>query len=201
MFEFALASLVLIAIPGPDQALIIRNSLVRGRVAGLHTMLGGATGLLLHSTAAALGVSALLAASAAAYTSLKLAGVAYLLYLGVRMLRSAGRPDGGVADCETARGRSFSQGLLSNAMNPKCALFFLTFLPQFLPDHGARLPSAIALAAIFEVLYLAWFSGLIGLVGLVGDWLRRPRARAWMDRVSGSALVGFGARLAVQGRP
>src|SRR4051794_4312170 len=100
MLQFALASLVLIAIPGPDQALIIRNALVRGRVAGLHTMLGGATGLLLHSTAAALGVSALLAASATAYTSLKLAGVAYLLYLGVRMLRASGAADAEAGESE-----------------------------------------------------------------------------------------------------
>jgi threonine/homoserine/homoserine lactone efflux protein len=200
MFEFALASLILIAIPGPDQALIVRNSLVGGRAAGVRTMLGGASGLLIHSTAAVVGLSALFAASATAYTTLKLAGVAYLLYLGARMLRDAGG-----SDAEHAVGRRgarpFVQGLLSNAMNPKCALFFLTFLPQFLPEHGARLPAAIVLAAIFEALYLAWFSGLIALVGLVGDWLRRPRARAWMDRVSGSALVGFGARLAAQGRP
>src|SRR4029079_18981194 len=90
MFEFALASLVLIAIPGPDQALIVRNALVGGRAAGLRTMLGGASGLLVHSTAAVLGLSALLAASATAYTALKVAGVAYLLYLCVRMHRVAG---------------------------------------------------------------------------------------------------------------
>jgi threonine/homoserine/homoserine lactone efflux protein len=200
MFEFALASLVLIAIPGPDQALIVRNALVGGRAAGLRTMLGGASGLLLHSTAAVLGLSALLAASATAYTMLKIAGVAYLVYLGVRMLRVAGHAD---ADGDAPRrgARPFAQGLLSNAMNPKCALFFLTFLPQFLPTHGARLPMALALAAVFEVLYLAWFSGLVALVDRVGDWLRRPRARAWMDRASGSALVGFAARLAAQSHP
>jgi len=198
MFEFALASLVLIAIPGPDQALIVRNALVGGRAAGLRTMLGGASGLLFHSSAAVLGLSALLAASATAYTSLKVAGVAYLLYLGVRMLRAAGAE----ADGAEPRGsRPFTQGLLSNAMNPKCALFFLTFLPQFLPDHGARLPMAVALAAVFEVLYLAWFTGLVALVDRVGEWLRRPRPRAWMDRASGSALVGFAARLAAQSHP
>src|SRR5215207_2733326 len=201
MFEFALASLVLIAIPGPDQALIVRNALVRGRVAGLHTMLGGATGLLMHATAAALGISALLAASATAYTSLKVAGVAYLLYLGVRMLRAAGQPDTEAGETELSASRSFSQGLLSNAMNPKVALFFLTFLPQFLPEHGPQLPAAIALAAIFEVLYLAWFSATIAIVDIVGDWLRRPRARAWMERVSGGTLLGFGARLAVSSGP
>jgi threonine/homoserine/homoserine lactone efflux protein len=199
MLEFAAASLVLIAIPGPDQALIVRNALVRGRAAGMQTMFGGATGLLVHSTAAALGISALLAASPTAYTALKLAGVAYLLYLGVRMLRAAGRAD--ADEVEPVRGRAFSQGLLSNAMNPKVALFFLTFLPQFLPDHGPRLPAAIAMAAVFEVLYLAWFTGTIAIVEVVGDWLRRPRARAWMERVSGSTLIGFGARLAVSSRP
>jgi threonine/homoserine/homoserine lactone efflux protein len=200
MFEFALASLVLIAMPGPDQALIVRNSLVHGRANGLRTMLGGASGLLIHATAAALGISALLATSATAFSTLKIAGVAYLLYLGVRMLRGAGRPSTDDAT-GTGRTRPFTQGLLSNAMNPKCALFFLTFLPQFLPEHGARLPMAIALAAIFEALYLAWFTGLVSVVEVVGDWLRRPRPRAWMDRLSGGALVGFAARLAAQGRP
>src|SRR4051794_35129583 len=201
MFEFALASLLLIAIPGPDQALIVRNALVRGRGAGVQTMLGGATGLLVHSTAAALGISALLAASATAYTSLKLAGVAYLLYLGVRMLRASGEEDAEADSNEQGARRSYSQGLLSNAMNPKVALFFLTFLPQFLPDHGPRLAAAFAFAAIFELLSPACSTATIAIVEVAGDGLRRPRARRWMDRVSGSALLGFGARLAAQGQP
>ena len=194
MFEFALASLILIAIPGPDQALIVRNSLVGGRADGLRTMFGGASGLLVHSTAAVLGLSALLAASATAYTSLKVAGVAYLLYLGVRMLRAAGTE--GEEEGQRRGSRPYAQGLLSNLMNPKLVLFFLTFLPQFLPDHGPRLPMAVALAVVFELLYLVWFTGLIAVVDRVGDWLRRPRPRAWMDRASGGALVGFAARLA-----
>src|SRR5215207_11729264 len=90
--EFALASLVLIALPGPDQALIMRNALVGGRTAGVRTMLGGASGLTLHAGAAALGVSALLATSATAYATLKLVGIAYLVYLGVKMLLSAQHP-------------------------------------------------------------------------------------------------------------
>src|SRR5215207_10719487 len=90
--EFALASLLLIALPGPDQALIMRNALVGGRTAGMRTMLGGVSGLTLHAAAAALGISALLATSAAAYSALKLVGIAYLVYLGVRMLLAAQRP-------------------------------------------------------------------------------------------------------------
>jgi threonine/homoserine/homoserine lactone efflux protein len=197
--EFALASLALIALPGPDQALIMRNALVGGRTAGMRTMLGGASGLTLHAAAAALGVSALLATSAAAYSTLKLVGIAYLLYLGVRMLLSAQRPSD--HDERATGGRPFAQGFVSNALNPKVALFFLTFVPQFLPDHGATLPAALALSAMFAAIYLAWFSGLVTVVELVGNALRRPRVQAWTERVTGGALVAFGLRLAAAGKP
>jgi threonine/homoserine/homoserine lactone efflux protein len=198
IIEFSLASLVLIALPGPDQALIMRNALVGGRSAGVRTMLGGATGLTLHAGAAALGVSALLATSATAYATLKIVGVAYLAYLGVKMLRSAHRP---AAPEPTSRsGRWFAQGFVSNALNPKVALFFLTFVPQFLPDGGPTLPVALALSTIFATLYLAWFSGFVALVGLASSALRRPSVKAWIERVSGSALLAFGVRLAAAGR-
>ena len=194
IFEFAIASLVLIALPGPDQALIMRNALVSGRAAGLRTMLGGAGGLTLHATAAALGVSALLATSAAAYATLKLVGVAYLLYLAAKLWRSAGRP--GEDELQARGDRPFAQGFVSNALNPKVALFFLTFVPQFLPDSGSTLPVALLLSAIFAGIYLGWFSGLVALVGLASDALRRPRMKAWTERVTGTALVAFGVRLA-----
>ena len=199
ILEFVISSLVLIALPGPDQALIMRNALVGGRADGLRTMLGGASGLTLHAAASAVGVSALLASSAAAYATLKLVGIAYLLYLGVKMLRSAGTPS---EPAQPARGgRPFLQGFVSNALNPKVALFFLTFVPQFLPDGGSTLPIALALSAIFAALYVAWFSGLVSLVGLASDALRRPRVKAWTERVTGGALVAFGVRLAAAGRP
>jgi threonine/homoserine/homoserine lactone efflux protein len=193
-FEFAVASLVLIALPGPDQALIMRNAVVGGRAAGLRTMLGGVSGLTLHAGAAALGVSALLATSATAYATLKIVGVAYLLYLGAKMLHSARRPED--PEPEARRGRPLVQGFVSNALNPKVALFFLTFVPQFLPDSGSTLPVGLALSAIFAALYVAWFSGLVALVGLASDALRRPRVKAWIERVTGGALVAFGVRLA-----
>jgi threonine/homoserine/homoserine lactone efflux protein len=199
ILEFAIASLVLIALPGPDQALIMRNALVGGRTAGVRTMLGGVTGLALHASAAALGVSALLATSATAYATLKLVGVAYLLYLGARMLLSARKPP--EPEQEARGGRPFLQGFVSNALNPKVALFFLTFVPQFLPDSGSTLPVALALSAIFAAIYLAWFTGLVRLVGLASDALRRPRVKAWIERVTGGALVAFAVRLAAAARP
>ena len=127
----------------------------------------------------------------------EIVGVAYLLYLGVRMLFSAPRAD----EPAQARsgGRFFAQGFVSNALNPKVALFFLTFVPQFLPETGSTLVIALALSAIFAAIYLAWFSGLVALVGLVGGVLRRPRVKAWIERVTGGALLAFGARLAAAG--
>jgi threonine/homoserine/homoserine lactone efflux protein len=146
-----------------------------------------------------MGVSALLAASATAYATLKIVGVAYLMYLGVRMLLSARRP--GEPQHASRAGRWFAQGFVSNALNPKVALFFLTFVPQFLPDTGSTLPVALVLSAIFAAIYVAWFSGLVALVGLASSALRRPPVKAWIERVSGSALVAFGVRLAAAGRP
>ena len=198
ILEFAIASLVLIALPGPDQALIMRNALVGGRTAGVRTMFGGVSGLTLHAAAAALGVSALLSTSATAYATLKLVGIAYLLYLAVKMLLSASRPSDD--EPEARAGRPYAQGFVSNALNPKVALFFLTFVPQFLPDSGPTLPVALGLSAIFAAIYVAWFSGLVTLVGLASDALRRPRVKAWIERVTGGALLAFGARLAASGR-
>lgn len=202
LLAFVVASLVMIALPGPDQALITRNALVGGPAAGRRTMLGGACGLSVHATAAAVGLSALLATSASAYTTLKLAGIGYLVFLSLRMLATAGR----ATDTSEQRDRSgprhpFAQGLLSNALNPKVALFFLTFLPQFLPRHGATLPAALALSGIFAVIYLGWFSALIMLVERLGRTLRKPRIQRRLERVTASALLAFAVRLGTSAKP
>src|SRR4051794_19953651 len=153
LLAFSLASLVMVALPGPDQALIVRNALVGGSGAARRTMLGGACGVSVHATAAALGISALLAASAAAYTTLKLLGIAYLVFLALRMLAMAGTAvDPSELPDRSGPPHPFAQGLLSNALNPKVALFFVTFLPQFLPGDHATLPAALALSGIFAVM-------------------------------------------------
>lgn len=117
-------------------------------------MLGGATGLTVRATAAALGISAVLATSATAYSTLKLVGIAYLIIPGIRMVNAAD-DHRDVDRTETSPARPFTHRLLSNALNPKVALCFLNFLPQFLPAHGATLPAALALSAVFAALYLA----------------------------------------------
>ena len=201
MTTFAIAALVLIMIPGPDQALITRNALVGGRTGGLLTMFGGVLGLAVHASAAALGLSALLLASASAFTALKLIGAAYLLWLGLQMLRSAARSRRAPADeavvAPQSRLACLRQGFLSNALNPKVALFFVSFLPQFLSaDTGSPRAQALLLSAIFAGLYVAWFSLYVAAINRLGRWLRRPTVKARIEQVTGFILVGVAVKLA-----
>jgi threonine/homoserine/homoserine lactone efflux protein len=204
LMSFALAALVLIMIPGPDQALITRSSLVGGRPAGLLTMAGGVLGLAVHATAAAVGLSALLLASATAFTALKIVGAAYLLWMGVQTLRAAARSRRAPAEAATRRAparplTTVRQGFLSNALNPKVALFFVTFLPQFLSADatpGGTQAQALVLSAIFAALYLGWFGLYVLAVDGLGRLLRRPRVKATIERVTGVLLIAFAIRLA-----
>jgi len=202
MLTFAIAALVLVMMPGPDQVLITRNALAGGLWGGLMTLVGGALGLTVHASAAALGLSALLLASSTAFTVLKIVGVAYLLWLGVQTLRAARKSrrepsDEGVAAAPQRRWAYLRQGFLSNALNPKVALFFVTFLPQFLPtDSGSPRAEALMLSAVFALIYVSWFSAYVMLVERFGRWLRRPTVKARIEQVTGLALVTFAVRLA-----
>src|SRR3954453_10663587 len=200
MMTFAIAALVLIMLPGPDQALITRNALVGGRRGGLLTMGGGVLGLTVHAGAAALGLSALLLASATAFTALKIVGTVYLLWLAAQMLWSAMRsrraPEAGAA-CAAPRRRAayLRQGFLSNALNPKVALFFVTFLPQFLSaDAGSPRLQGLLLSTIFATIYLTWFSLYVAAVEKFGRWLRRPRVKARIEQVTGGLLAAVAIR-------
>jgi threonine/homoserine/homoserine lactone efflux protein len=199
MWSFALASLVLVMIPGPDQALVTRNALAAGRPAGMYTMVGGALGLTIHASAASLGVSALLLASATAFTILKIVGAVYLVYMGVQTLRAARRSAAGTPEPTQRRRRSplrhVRQGFLTNALNPKVALFFVTLLPQFMDTNSSALRQGLVLSAVFAVIYLTWFSLYVLTVDAIGGWLRRPRVRAAIERFTGLLLVGFALRL------
>jgi threonine/homoserine/homoserine lactone efflux protein len=202
MTTFAIAALVLIMIPGPDLALITRNALAGGRRGGLLTTVGGALGVTVHASTAALGLSALLLASATAFTVLKLVGAAYLLWLGLQTLRAAARTRRESATEETIATSHrltayLRQGFLSNALNPKVALFFVTFLPQFIStDTGSPRAEALLLSAIFAVLYLAWFSSYVAAVDRLGRWLRRPNVKSRIEQVTGWVLVAVAVRLA-----
>ncbi|MFD1934602.1 MULTISPECIES: LysE family translocator [Nonomuraea] len=188
LLTFAVTALVMIMIPGPDAALIMRSSLTHGRVAGLLTMAGGLLGLTVHATAASLGLSALLAASPTAFTVLRWLGIAYLLWLGVQSFRAKRQ------EAPAAGRRHIRSGFFSNLLNPKVLLFQVTFLPQFMkgPDD------ALLLSAVFAGLYFLWFLVYVLVIDRMGALLSTPRVRRRVERITGVLLVGFALRLAVQ---
>jgi threonine/homoserine/homoserine lactone efflux protein len=201
MLTYVVAVLILVAMPGPDQALITRSSLAGGRPGGVLTMLGGAAGLTVHAAAAAAGLSALLVASAQAFTAVKIVGVAYLVWLGVQTLRSATHSRQAAGDPVVVgsrrRLRFVRDGFLSNLLNPKVAMFFVSFMPQFMTTDGSapRL-QAVVLSAVFAMVYLGWFSLYVWVVGYIGPLLAKPRVKCWIARITGVTLIGLAARLA-----
>jgi threonine/homoserine/homoserine lactone efflux protein len=195
---FALASLALIVFPGPSVFYILARSFAGGRRAGLVSMLGVEAGGLVHVTAATLGLSALLASSAVAFGVVKYAGAAYLIWLGISRLRSREAPE---LPAPARDGQVFRQGVMVNVLNPKTALFFLAFLPQFIdPDAGSASLQAALLGLVFVA--IAFVSdGLYALVGgSVAERIRRsPAVRRRLDRASGAVLIGLGAVAALTG--
>ena len=188
---FAAASVALLLIPGPAVLYIVTQSAEQGRSAGLASVAGIHIGTLVHILAAAIGLSALILASAVAFSVVKFAGAAYLVYLGVRKLLERGS----ASDAEPPRAplrRVFARGAVVNVLNPKTALFFLAFLPQFVDtDRGAVWSQVVVLGLVFVALGLISDS-VYALVGdAVGSLLRR-RATA-MRRVSGTIYIGLGA--------
>jgi threonine/homoserine/homoserine lactone efflux protein len=199
---FALAALALIVVPGPAVLYIVAQSIDGGRVAGLVSALGVALGGLVHVAAAAIGLSALLVSSATAFTVVKLVGAAYLIGLGLHtLLRRREPPDPAVARERRLR-RIFSQGVVVNVLNPKTALFFLAFLPQFVaPDRGSVALQLLVLGLLFVVLAVLsdslWALG----AGTASERLRASRRFLALQRyVSGTVFVGLGALTAAARR-
>ncbi len=192
---FAAASAAFLAVPGPSVIYIVSRSLAEGRTAGIVSALGIQAGGLVHVTAATVGVSALLASSAVAFSVVKYAGAAYLIYLGIRRLLDGEEPEAEEGGRGSHR-RLFWQGVLVNSLNPKTALFFLAFLPQFVdPERGAVAPQVLALGVLFLVLATLSDSTYALVAGSVRGWLgERKRALA---RISGCSYVGLGVLAAL----
>ena len=199
---FVTASLVVIVAPGQDMVLVMSRGLGQGARAGMVTAAGVCTGLLGHSVIATLGLGALLAASEMAYSALKYAGAAYLVYLGIRLLLSGGGDLGARRVAKASLPRLCTEGALSNLSNPKIVLFYFAFLPQFVPASADH-PSALLflLGVLFSALTFA-VKGPVGLfAGALSDWFRaHPKALAWLYRGSGMVLIAFALRLAFDER-
>ncbi|GII75149.1 lysine transporter LysE [Sphaerisporangium rufum] len=189
--------------PGPDFAVVVRRSALSGRHRGMAAAVGVAAGVFVWAAAAATGVAALVAASAFAFTAVKIVGAAYLFYLGIRSLHAATRrrqaapePTGGSGDGGWA---AFREGLLCNVLNPKAAVFFLALMPQFV-SADASLADTLALSAAGLAAALAWFLAVANLVGALRRLFARPAARRAIDAVSGAALIALGVRLVTTSR-
>ena len=184
--------------PGPDLAVVMRRSIIDGRAHGIATATGVATGVLLWAAAAVSGVAALIAWLPGALTALKLAGAAYLLYLGVQALRHAGSPPAPATPGRSGVRAAFRDGLLCNVLNPKTAVFFVALLPQFLPAHPTAVDTVL-LSAVAVTVTATWFITVASLVAAFRRLLARPAVRRTLDRASGAVLIGLGVRLAATG--
>ncbi len=198
LLVFAAAALALLAVPGPSVLYIVGQGVRDGRRAGAVATLGVHTGTLVHIAAAVAGLSALLASSASAFAVVRVVGAGYLIVMGLRMLLV--RPPDADASPGRPRGlrRVYLRGVLVNALNPKTALFFVAFLPQFVdPRRGSPAKQIVALGATFVLLGLVSDSTWAMVAGTLGERLRTStRFQRWQPRVSGCLFIGLGAAAA-----
>ena len=203
LIGFLAVSALVIVTPGQDTALTIRNTLLGGRRSGALTALGVSTGQAVWAVATSAGVAAILVASEPAFTALKLAGAAYLVFLGIQALLAAVR--GGRRHVEAGAGSrlpgrvAYRQGVVSNLGNPKMAVFFTSLLPQFVSGGEASFAGLLALGILFCAMTLVWLTAYAAAVARAGRFLRRSRVRRALDAVTGAVLVALGIRLATQG--
>ena len=203
ILAFLLAAVLLTATPGPDNLMVLSMGMSKGRRTGIAFGLGCALGCLSHTLLAVIGVGAILAASPVAFTALKWAGGAYLIWLGIQALRHAGAvriegSDTSPAPAESLR-RTFCKGLVANAINPKVVLFFLSFLPQFVDASRGSMELQLGLLGLLFTAQAAVLFGLLGYFsGSVGGWInRKPKVGVWLDRLAGTVFVALGVRMIV----
>lgn len=201
---FVAAGLLLNITPGPDMAVVVGRSLGGGARAGMAATFGIAAGACVHIAAAALGLSVLIATSALAFAVLKWLGVAYLVFIGTRMLLARRQPEAGafIAPPPASFGTIFFQGFWTNILNPKVALFFLAFLPQFIDaDAPNKALAFVVLGLVVNTTGTAWKLFLSVLVGRIGRSMAVQGIKFWLDRVLGALFLGLGIRLAFADRP
>ena len=200
LLPFIGVAIAVVVIPGPDMALVARNVFRHGRAAGYATSLGICTGILGWAVAAALGIATILATSSVAFTILKFAGAAYLIYLGISTLRSrdAVAVEGTSGSTTLPALQAWLQGLLSALLNPKLGVFFLTLLPQFIAPGEPAALRALQLALVFDLIGLAWLLFYSATLAAIGDALGRSGPRRFIRLVSGTVLVALGLRVAFE---
>jgi len=203
VLPFLAVAAIVVVTPGVDMALVTKNALLHGRRSAFATALGVNLGIAFWATTASLGLAAVIGASAAAFAAIKLAGAVYLVFLGLKALR-ASRTDNETSASTSERPRlrdavAFRQGVLSNLLNPKIAVFFTSLLPQFVGRSGTT-ADLLLLGVLFNVMCVVWLVSYAALAARGRSVLTLPRIKRTLDRISGIVLIGLGARLAFQHR-
>ncbi|MQT13268.1 LysE family translocator [Segnochrobactrum spirostomi] len=206
LLAFTVAAGLLTITPGLDTALVVRTAAVDGARSALLAGLGVSAGVLVWGLAASAGLGALLAASQLAYDAVRIAGAVYLVVLGARMILRP-RRDGLVTSGEavateegSSRRTAFLRGLLTNLLNPKVGVFYVTFLPQFVPAGVPVVPFSVLLAGLHVTMGMVWFVVLVAATRPLARWLSRPAVATALDRVTGGIFLAFGLRLALERR-
>ncbi|MCH2093754.1 MAG: LysE family translocator [Rhodobacteraceae bacterium] len=202
VFVFFTAAVALSLAPGPDNIFVLTQSALYGRISGLVVTLGLCTGLMVHTVAVAFGLAAVFAASETAFTAVKLIGAGYLLYLAWQSLRAGQTGLTGETPDQPGLAQLYRRGVIMNITNPKVAIFFLAFLPQFAdPGFGALAPQMLGLGLVFILAALLVFGGVSWGAGYLGTWLRTtPKAQIVLNRVAAVVFIGLAVRLLISQR-
>jgi RhtB (resistance to homoserine/threonine) family protein len=199
---FVIMCILLIILPGPDTAIATKNTLTVGRTGGFKTVLGTCCALLIHTLAAVVGLSAIIVKSAFLFSVFKYFGAVYLVYLGIKTLWALKQNKTTASDIPAEskyEGKScFKQGFLTNLLNPKVAVFFLTFLPQFVESGSQSFIPFLIMGITYMLLTALWFLFYIYLLDQIRAFMKKPRTQNVIEGITGTVLIGFGIKLALE---
>jgi RhtB (resistance to homoserine/threonine) family protein len=199
-------SILLVILPGPDTGLATKNTIVFGKKGGIKTVLGITSGLVIHTVAAVVGLSAIIVKSAVLFSAFKYIGAIYLIYLGVMSLWSLRKREVLLEDYDQKENKyqgtsCFRQGFLTNLLNPKVAVFFLTFLPQFVIPESNTFLQFLGMGVTYTFLTFIWFLLYVYLINYISVWMKKPSTQNIIQGITGCVLVGFGIKLALEKNP
>ena len=199
-YLFVLISIFFIILPGPDIAIATKNTVTVGKYGGLKTVLGTCCALFIHTSAAILGLSAIIVKSALLFSVFKYVGAAYLIYLGIKTLWSLRKKEVAASVDMNAKSKfgntsCFKQGFLTNLLNPKVAILFLTFLPQFVNPGSNTFLSFFIMGITYTIMTAVWSSLYVYLINLISAFMEKPKTQSIVEGITGTILIGFGLKL------
>jgi RhtB (resistance to homoserine/threonine) family protein len=200
---FLFMSFLLVILPGPDTGILIQNTISSGKKSGVKTMFGSVAGLLVHTMAVVFGLSALIVKSAYIFSIIKYAGAMYLIYLGVVSLKSLSAQRTQTEGVKKHRKNKshFLQGFFTCVSNPKVAVFFLTFFPQFVSPGENHFVQFLTMGFTYSIITIVWFFFYVYLIDFFRNWLKKPAVNNVLQGISGVVLMGFGIKLALEKQP